>query len=517
MTDTSTLQILLVEDDPGMVILCTDRLTEAHDWQVTTATSATECRRHLATQRFDVILLDRGLPDSDGAELIGEVLAVLPDAIIIMLTGADSAMSATETLKLGASDYVVKQPDLSHLEELPTIIERLQERRQWQREKGRLQNEMEIMLTAIRTAGDAVIMADSDLRVQFWNAAAEKLFGWTAEEVIGQVLPYVPADREAECADLAARARRGDPLIGVETVRQRKDGSPIEVSLTLTAVVGEDDSIRAYVGVMRDITEPKALERARTDFAAMLTHDIRNPLSVVRGCAQMLSESGLSTDDADSVDAIHHAAETIERLVINFLMSATIESGSLSLTWGRIPTGELVSTVVDQFRRAASRQQVVLHADEADDAGCIDGDRLQLERALGNLVNNAIKYTPPGGRISVGALQRNGHVQLQVRDTGTGIRREDLPYVFDKYRRVSSSAQIDGAGLGLYIVRHLVEAHGGSVSVDSTVGHGSTFVMRLPALDSVVTGPMHSLERPDGTPRALSCSPETASPTKRYR
>jgi two-component system sensor histidine kinase ResE len=479
------LHILLVEDDPGMVVLCTDRLIEGRNWRITIATTAAECRRQLIAQRFDVILLDRGLPDCDGAELIGELLTTQADAVIIMLTGADSAASATETLKLGACDYVVKQPNLSHLDELPAIIERWVERRQWQRERGRLQHEMELLQTAIRNAGDAVVMADGDLRVQFFNAAAEKLLGWTAEEAIGQVLPWVPRGREAESVELAERARLGDPLIGVETVRQRRDGSFVEVSLTLTAVVDDDGSVRAYVGVLRDITERKELERARADFAAMLTHDIRNPLSVVRGCAQMLAESELPQDHAESVGAIHNAAETIDRLVIDFLMSATIESGSLSLVRGQVPIADLVSTVVDQFRTAATRQQIHLHADHASDLGFVDGDRLQLERALGNLINNAIKYTGPGGRISVGALRRNGSVFLEVNDTGQGIHRNDLPYVFDKYRRVSNSSQIDGAGLGLYIVRHLVEAHGGSVSVSSTVGHGSTFIMRLPALDIV--------------------------------
>jgi two-component system sensor histidine kinase ResE len=402
--------------------------------------------------------------------------------VIIMLTGADSAISATETLKLGASDYVVKQPDLSHLDELPSIIERWIDRRQWQLERGRLHNERELLQTAIRTAGDAVVMADGDLRVQFFNAAAEKLLGWKAEDVIGKALPWLPPGSEAEALELTERARRGDALVGVETVRQRRDGSLVEVSLTLTAVVADDGTVRAYVGVLRDITERKALERARADFAAMLTHDIRNPLAVVRGCAEMLGESDLSADHADSVSAIHNAAETIDRLVIDFLMSATIESGNLSLVRSQVAIAELVSTVVDQFSRAATRQQIHLAAEKSGDLGCVDGDRLQLERALGNLINNAIKYTRPGGRVSVGALRRNGSVYLHVDDTGPGIHREDLPYVFDKYRRASSTSQSDGAGLGLYIVRHLVEAHGGTVSVDSAVGRGSTFVVRLPAL-----------------------------------
>jgi two-component system sensor histidine kinase ResE len=475
------LQILLVEDDPGMVVLCIDRLTESRSWQITTATTAAECRQLLGGRRFDVVLLDRGLPDDDGTALISELLVALPEAAIIMLTGADSATSATESLKLGATDYVVKQPDLSHFEELPSIIERSVERTQWRHREARLRSEMDLLLTAIRNAGDAVVMTDCERRVQFWNAAAEKLFGWQSSEVAGKPVPTIPPEREAEADELTERASRGDPLVGIETVRRRRDGSLVEVSLSLTAAVHPDGTVRAFVAVMRDISERRALETARADFAAMLTHDIRNPLAVIQGCAQMLSESTLGVDDVESIGAIHHAAETIERLVINLLMSATIEAGKLTLVRGRVEVAELVSAVVDQFRTAAARQQVRLETDRSGDAGFIDGDRLQLERALGNLVNNAIKYTGPGGSILVGALRRNGHVHLEVRDTGPGIRKDDLPFLFDKYRRVRSSAQIDGAGLGLYIVRHLVEAHGGSVSVNSTVGQGSTFVMHLPA------------------------------------
>lgn len=481
MIKTPPLQILLVEDDPGMVVLCSERLSATKPWQITVASTAAECRERLWTQRFDVVLLDRGLPDCDGATLIAEVLSAIPEAVIIMLTGADSATSATETLKLGASDYVVKLPDLSHFDELPSIIERGVERTQWRRREARLRNEMDVLLTAIRNAGDAVVMTDCEGCVQFWNAAAETLFGWHSIEVLGKPLPTVPPERQAEAEELIERATSGNPLVGVETVRRRRDGTLVEVSLTLTAAVQPDGTVRAYVAVMRDISERKALEKARADFAAMLTHDIRNPLAVIQGCAQMLSESPLAAEDADSVGAIHHASETIERLVINLLMSATIDAGKLTLMRDRVAVGELVSTVVDQFRTAATRQQVRLEAKNGCDAGFIDGDRLQLERALGNLVNNAIKYTGPGGSISVGALRQNGHVLLQVSDNGPGIRNDDLPYLFDKFRRISSSAQIDGAGLGLYIVRHLVEAHGGSVSVNSTFGRGSTFVMQLPA------------------------------------
>jgi len=121
-------------------------------------------------------------------------------------------------------------------------------------------------------------MTDCDRCVRFWNTAAEKLFGWRAEEVLGLPVPVVPPDHEAESAALRDRVRRGEVLVGIDTVCRRRDGSLVEISLTLTAAVHPDGSVRAYVGVMRDISERKAVERMRADFAAMLTHDIKNPL-----------------------------------------------------------------------------------------------------------------------------------------------------------------------------------------------------------------------------------------------
>jgi PAS domain S-box-containing protein len=480
MSRSIGVHILLVEDDPGMALLATDRLTEAEEWQVTTAQSAADCRAHVATQPFDVILLDRGLPDCDGATLIGELLTALPDVAIVMLSAADSAASATETLKLGACDYLAKTPDLKHLDELPTVIRRSLERIRWKREEARLRNEMDLLLTAIRSTGDAVIMTDCQRTVQFWNIAAEKLFGWRAEEVLGKPIPFIPPDRETESNELSQRASRGDPLVGIDTVRQRRDGSLVEVSLTLTAAVHDDGSVRAYVAVVRDISERKAIEQARADFVAMLTHDIKNPLAVIRDCAEILAEAKLTADDADWVCTIHHASDTIERLVTDFLMTAAIEAGSLTHVQERIPVAGLVSASVDQFRTAAARRLIRLEAEETADAAFVNGDRMQIERALGNLINNAIKFTPAGGSVSVGAVRRNGNVEFQVRDTGPGISADELAYVFDKYRRVRGTEQIDGSGLGLYIVRHLIQAHGGSVAVSSEVGRGSVFTISLP-------------------------------------
>jgi PAS domain S-box-containing protein len=481
MAAESPLEILVVEDDPGMALLVAERLGEVEGWGVTTAHSAAECRARVAEQSFDVILLDRGLPDCDGATLIQEFLARQSDVAIIMLTGADSADSATETLQMGAWDYVVKRPDLRYLEELPGMIRRWAGRLAWRRERARLQEEVDLLLAAMRCEADAVIVVGVDGTVQFWNAAAERLFGWTADEILHQPLPVIPSAYQAQFNALGERARAGQPLVGVEAELQRRDGSRVEVGLTLTAVTGADDAVRAYVGVVRDISERKQIERDRADFAAMLTHDMKNPLMVIQGYAEMLAGGGLPPELADLAARIQRAAHTMQTLVTNFLTSATIESGNLTLERERIGVAEWLAAAVRQFAAEAARARVTLTLGPVPPAAAVTGDRVQLERVLNNLIGNAIKYTPAGGTVTVDAAGDGAAVCIRVADTGLGIAAEELPCVFEKYRRQRDTRRIDGTGLGLYIVKSLVEAHGGRVTVASETGRGTTFEVRLPA------------------------------------
>ncbi|MBI4515780.1 MAG: PAS domain-containing protein [Deltaproteobacteria bacterium] len=479
---STVLHILVVEDDPGMSLLVADRLAEIAGWSVATAASAAQCRAHVAEQPVDMVLLDRGLPDADGASVIGELLAQRPDLAIVMLTGADSAVSATETLKLGAWDYVVKRPDLDFLDGLPALISRCAERLAWRREEARLREEVDLLMTAMRTSADALTVTDGDGRVRFWNTAAAHLFGWQAAEAAGKLLPKVACECEAEFAQLMERAWRGQAVVDVETVCRQRDGRPADVSLTLTAVCNADGSVRAYVASFRDISERKALDRARRDFAAMLTHDIKNPLTAIRGFASILAESPLSPAEAECVSDIERAGATIEHLVTDFLLSATIEAGTLELRREPVAIDLLVADAVRQFRAAAIYHQITLAQGIQAGAMFVSADRAQLERALGNLIGNALKYTPAGGTVTLEAAAQGDRVELRVRDSGPGISSDELPHVFDKYRRVKGSERIDSAGLGLFIVRSLVEANGGRVSASSVVDQGSTFTITLPRL-----------------------------------
>lgn len=478
MSGNGPLRILVVEDDPGMALLVQERLSEVPDWDVSAAGSAAECRERMRSSAYDLVLLDRGLPDCDGALLITELLATHGNLAIVMLTGADSATSATETLKLGAWDYVVKRPDLGYLDELPATVRRCAERIAWRREEARLRGEMDLLLTAIRNAAEMVIMTDAEGRVRFWNAAAERLSGWRTEEIEGSPLPLIPVDRQEEFAEMGERARQGQPLVGVETWLQRRDGALVEVRVTLTAVCNPDGSVRAYVAVGHDISERRRLERDRADFAAMLTHDIKNPLTAILGCVAELRAERPEQDEPVAI--IERSAQMINTLVGNFLIGATLEQGELKLVREPVAVAALLADCVKQFRAAAARGEVRLELETSENPVEVLGDRVQLERAVNNLIGNALEFTPPGGSVTVSVLERDG-VAVRIRDTGPGIGPEMLPHVFDKYRRGHGGRKSDGAGLGLYITRSLIEAHGGTVSVQSRPGEGATFEIRLPA------------------------------------
>jgi len=480
------VQILVVEDDPGMLVLAEDRLAEVEGWEVTGASAAAQCRALIATRRFDVILLDRGLPDGDGATLIGELIGAFPDVAIVMLTGADSAESATETLKLGAWDYVVKRPDLKHLDDLPAIVRRCVERIRWRRDETRLRHEMDLLLTAIRSTGDAVIMTDCERRVHFWNAAAEKLFGWRAEEVLGELLPVVPPDCEAEAAELSERARQGDPLVGIETVRRRRDGSLVEVSLTLTAAAHADGSVRAYVAVVRDISERKALERARADFVAILAHDIRTPLSVITGYTQIaLDSDGVPDEVREFLLGTERSTRTLLSLVANYLQCSRIEAGQLILAKRPLAVNELLERVCQPVLTECAGRGVTLNTQLRAGLPLVDGDPVALEQVFANLLQNAFKFTPEAGCITIQSEHAGRYVVVSVIDTGPGVPTEELPKLFGRYRQAVGGHQRSGTGLGLFIVKTLVEAHGGGVCASSTLGVGSRFTVRLPAADSV--------------------------------
>jgi PAS domain S-box-containing protein len=344
----------------------------------------------------------------------------------------------------------------------------------------RAEAERDRLAAIVEHSQDAVLGVDLDGIVTDWNPAAEQLYGYSAREIVGRnVEILIPPDRLAERSGVLERLIRGEHFDPVETVRLRKDGTEVEVEIRPSPVLDAAGRVIGVAVVARDATARKRLERAQEDFLGMASHDLRSPVTVISGRAQLMKRR--KTFDEASVDIIVEQAKRVERLVDDLQELVRLESGTLELARASVELHELVQQAIDRsLMQAAGRHIEMIGTGEAV-IGTWDEHR--LGQVFDNLLGNAVKYSPDAGGITVRVERHGAEVAVSVIDQGPGIPAETLPQLFNRFYRADSAGTVSGLGLGLYIARMLVEAHGGSIRAESKLGHGSTFVVSLPMDD----------------------------------
>jgi len=334
-------------------------------------------------------------------------------------------------------------------------------------------------------ANDAIATSTLEGILTQVNRATERLLGLSREEVIGQptqrFLTSLSAAYKAERIRRALAGERLPPTFELEVVN--KNGKVVPVEARACLIRNPEGFPIGYQGIYRDITERKALEQQRADFLAMLSHDIRNPLGVILGYAEMLLEEEAvqqAAGAADLLERILSNALTVHSLVTNYLDLTRIEAGQLILAKRPLRLNDLLLRVGRQYEAEARRRRIRLEYQLQLDLPLIEADAVALERVFANLLHNALKFTPQGGQVTIRSTLAAGEVVAAIADTGPGIRAEDIPLLFEKYRRTDQEESPSGTGLGLFIVRSVVTAHGGRVAVDSTPGVGTCFSVFLP-------------------------------------
>jgi PAS domain S-box-containing protein len=359
----------------------------------------------------------------------------------------------------------------------------------------------------VESSDDAIVSKTLQSVILSWNKGAERIFGYAADEAIGRPITIlIPPDRLGEEQDILARIVRGEHIEHFETVRVCKDGRLLDVSLTISPIRNTEGTIVGASKVARDISHRKALEarnielrereqrarqeaeaasRAKDEFLAMLGHELRNPLSPILTALQLMKLRGGGGLERER-EVIERQVGYLTRLVEDLLDVSRITRGTVAIKEEHVGVTDLVAKGIEIASPLLDQRTHVLEVDVPRNLW-VRGDAVRLSQVMSNLITNAAKYTPPGGRITVRATDERGDVVVRVRDTGIGIAPDVLPKVFDLF--VQERQDIDrsqgGLGLGLTIVRNLVERHGGTVSAHSDgPGAGSEFVVRLPRADT---------------------------------
>ncbi len=352
--------------------------------------------------------------------------------------------------------------------------------------------EARLRLAAIvESSDDAIISKNLDGIITSWNKGAERLYGYTAEEIVGKPLSLlVPPDHPDELPEIMERIRRGERVEHFETQRVRKDGSRVDVSLTVSPLTDAEGKVVGASKIARDITARKEEDRRKSEFLALLAHELRNPLAPLRNGLQVLRLAGNNAQAAEQARGmmerqLHH----LVRLVDDLLDVSRISRGKLQLRKERITLASVVGDALELCEQTVQQHGQELTVSLPDEPVYVDADKTRLAQALWNLLSNAVKYSDRGGRIWLTVRREGDEAVISVKDTGVGIPAAMLPRVFDMFTQVDRSLEKSqgGLGVGLTIVKRLVEMHGGTVEAHSE-GHGmgSEFVVRLPIVLSVV-------------------------------
>jgi len=375
----------------------------------------------------------------------------------------------------------------------------------------RWNNPHALLTAAVESANDAIIITEALLdspgpRIEYVNPAFTRMTGYSADDVRGKTPRILQGPKTN--SDLLDRLRRDlvqSKTFHGETVNYRKDGSEYFVEWRITPLTDDAGDVIKWVAIQRDVT-PRVLaeqererllqseQKARSDaeresqmkdqFLATLSHELRTPLNAIVGWSQVLNSGIPSQEDLqEGLLVIERNARAQTQLIEDLLDMSRIITGKLRLDVQRVELPAVIAAAVSAVQHAADARGIRLQQVIDPLAGPVTGDPARLQQVVWNLLSNAVKFTPPGGRVQVVVERVNSHVEISISDTGMGIKPDFLPYVFDRFRQADSTTTRShgGLGIGLAIVKHLVELHGGQVRAKSPgENQGATFIVALP-------------------------------------
>jgi PAS domain S-box-containing protein len=474
----SEIRVLIVDDDQALL----EALPEAihlrmNGLEIDTCDSATDALERLREIDYDAIVTDIKMPGMDGLALLEAIQETRPRTPTLMITGHGEQDLAVQALRGGAYDYIAKPIDRDYfVASLSRAVQLKSLDRQIEKQRVALERHARVL----EHVDDGVFLVDEQGVIQHWNPAAAAITGLAAHDVLDCPAAEAIPGWDSLTALVPVASTPGPGSTDAKTLPLEIDGR--EVWLSISGVAFDEGVVYAF----RNLTEERALDELKGEFVATVSHELRTPLAAIYGSAQTLLRRDIELDTTSKerlLAVIASESERLTRIASDILLANNIDSGRLHLDRNPLNVCQLASEVVEQMRNVFSaREDVAIELDGCREEAFVACDADKLRQVLINLVDNAVKYSPDGGRVRV-RIEPNEHwLRLLVLDEGLGIAHGELQRIFSKFYRVDPQQRggVGGTGLGLYISRELVRLMGGELSVTSKENHGSTFVVELP-------------------------------------
>lgn len=501
-------RILIVDDEPDIALILKLHL-EDQGYETVRARDGVEALDLLEGERFDLMLLDIKMPRMDGIQVLQKMADMRPELPVIMMTAHGSEKIAVEAMKKGAVDYIAKPFSVDEL--LKKVERSLQfsrarsENMQLQREIEEERNKMEAILQGM---ADLLVAVDSSGAIISLNRKAEEVLHISREKALGkQIGEVLKADVSPEQLPCMVTLRTGAPCLDTEysiISRRRK----IPVLASATPLITASGALLGSVEIIRDISALKVLEQEREDFVSMLTHDLKTPITAVVGSIDLVRDGHLGQINGEQRSYLDSAVESCKEMVdmINTLLDVhRFEAGQMKMMQQEEYPAMLLQRTVSTYRTVAEREDIRLSLDIGETLPLVSIDRNMFARLMGNLLSNALKFTPAGGEIVITAdcprtlaslreaipdslyppdalADYRRYLHIAVRDTGVGIPADALSAIFDRFVQARSrrAGKTKGTGLGLAYCRKVMDAHGGFIWAESVEERGCSLHVLFP-------------------------------------
>jgi PAS domain S-box-containing protein len=486
--------LILVVDDIAKNIQLIGNILQNENYRVSLANNGRQAIAIATEVRPDLILLDVMMPEMDGFETCS-ILKSHPETEnipIIFLTAKVDSEDIIKGFELGAVDYITKPFNAHELKARVKTHTELKINKDLLEENAlQLSKERNKLETIVQSIADGVFVADKDMKITLFNPKAAQISGFSEKEVLGreydEVLKFIyesdPEKIDDKFIKDAISTRKIQEMSNHKVLVTKKRGN-IPVAASAAPLMDEEGQVTGCVAVFRDITKDREIDKMKTEFVSVASHQLKTPLTGIKWMTELLMRCGLNEEQTEFAQSAHDSTNRMIKLINELLDVSHIETGrKFDVRKERTDIIALLNTILGDLNENANKKNIQIEkSKETPLELMVDIDIGKVRHVITNLIDNAIKYSKQDGRIEVSCIKDKSGVVFFVRDNGIGIPQEQQKRLFEKFFRADNAvlSETDGTGLGLYIVKAIVEAHDGKVWFESVENKGTTFYIKLP-------------------------------------